>query len=65
VGPPGAEPKPQRFAAGERVSHHRPGGGSRPGRVVRVPDHHGLVELDFGRHGTTLVAEDELEREAA
>jgi hypothetical protein len=59
------EPEPQRFSAGERVTHHQPGGGSRPGRVVRAPDHQGLVEVAFGGHGTTLVAGDELEREAA
>jgi hypothetical protein len=59
------EPEPQRLAAGERVTHHRPDGSSRPGRVVRAPDHQGLVEVDFGGRGSTLVAGDELEREAA
>jgi hypothetical protein len=58
------EPEPQRLAAGERVRHHRPDG-HRPGRVVRTADHEGLVEVDFGRHGASLVAADELEREAA
>jgi hypothetical protein len=33
--------------------------------VVRAADHEGLVEVDFGRQGTSLVAADELEREAA
>jgi hypothetical protein len=59
------EPAPQAFTAGERVSHHGLGGRSRPGQVVRALEHEGLVEVDFGRHGTTLVAADELEREAA
>jgi hypothetical protein len=54
----------ERFAAGERVHHHG-SDGQRPGRVVRPADHEGLVEVDFGRHGTSLVAADELEREAA
>jgi hypothetical protein len=58
------EPEPQRFAAGERVRHHGPDG-HRTGRVVRMADHGGLVEVDFGRRGISLVAADELEREAA
>jgi hypothetical protein len=58
------EPEPQHFATGERVNHHRPDG-PRPGRVVRTLERDGLVEVDFERHGTTLVAADELEREAA
>jgi hypothetical protein len=60
--PDGGEP--QRFAAGERVRHHGRDGHT-PGRVVRTADREGLVEVDFGRQGTTLVAADELEREAA
>jgi hypothetical protein len=59
------QPEPHRFAAGERVSHHRGRSGPRPGRVVRTLEREGLVEVDFGRHGTTLVAADELEPEAA
>jgi hypothetical protein len=58
------EPEPQRFATGERVNHHRPDG-PRPGRVVGTLEHEATVEVDFDRHGTTLVAADELEREAA
>lgn len=58
------ETVPQHFAAGERVRHHR-SDGHRPGRVVRPVDREGLVEVDFRRHGTSLVAADELERETA
>jgi hypothetical protein len=58
------EPEPRRFVAGEHVRHHGPDG-HRPGRVVRAADHEGLVEVDFGRHGTSLIAADELEQEAA
>lgn len=58
-------PEPQRFVPGVRVNHHGPDGDVRPGRVVRALEHDGLVEVDFGRHGTTTVAADELEREAA
>jgi hypothetical protein len=58
-------PEPRRFAAGERVNHHAPGGDVRPGHVLRTFEHDGLVEVDFGRHGTTLVDPDQLEREAA
>jgi hypothetical protein len=58
------EPEPQRLATGERVNHHRPDG-PRPGRVVRVLEREGVVEVEFDRHGTTFVAADELEREAA
>ena len=58
------EAEPQRFAAGERVRHHGPDG-HRVGRVVRTADREEVVEVDFGRQGTTLVAADELEREAA
>jgi hypothetical protein len=57
------EPEPQRFAIGERVSHHRPDG-TRPGRVVRTLEQEGIVEVDFDRDGTTLVAAEELERGA-
>lgn len=57
------QPEPQRFAAGERVNHHRPEG-PRPGVVVRTLDEEALVEVDFGS-STTLVALDELERRAA
>jgi hypothetical protein len=56
--------QPERFAAGQRVRHHG-SDGHRPGRVVRTADHEGLVEVDFGNHGTSLVATDELEPEAA
>jgi hypothetical protein len=59
------EPAPQRFAPGEPVSHHGPDGPSGPGRVVCTHAHDGLVEVDFGQHGTTLVAADQLERKAA
>ena len=58
------ERETERFATGERVRHHG-SDGHRPGRVVRPADHEGLVEVDFGRRGTTLVAADALEREAA
>lgn len=58
-------PEPQRFVPGERVSHHAPGGDVRPGRVLRTLEHDGLVEVDFGRHGTTLVDPGQLEPEAA
>ena len=58
------EPEPQRFTTGERVNHHCPDG-PRPGRVVRTLEHEDIVEVDFGRHGTTLVAAEELEREVA
>ena len=59
------QPEAGRFAVGERVRHHSEPGGPRPGRVVRTLHREGLVEVDFGRHGTRLVAVDELEREAA
>jgi hypothetical protein len=58
-------PEPRRFAAGERVSHHAPGGDVRSGRVLRTLEDDGLVEVDFGRHGTTLVDPDQLEPEPA
>ena len=58
-------PEPDRFTAGERVSHHAPGGDVRAGRVMRTHEHDGLVEVDFGHHGTTLVDAAQLEREAA
>ena len=51
-------------AEGDRVCHHD-GTGPRSGRIVRMLDHEGLVEVDFGRGGTTLVGIDELEPEAA
>jgi hypothetical protein len=58
------DPEPHRYAAGERVRHHD-GNGPRAGRIVRMLDHEGLVEVDFGREGTSLVGIDEIEPEAA
>ena len=52
----------RRYAEGERVRHHD---GSRPrtGRIMHTLDHEGLVEVDFGREGTTLVGFDQIEPE--
>ena len=52
-----------RFVAGEAVSH-RAGEQSVRGHVVRdLAD--GLVEVDFGRHGRSVVEADQLDTEAA
>jgi hypothetical protein len=59
------QPEPRQFAAGEPVSHHNPDGDVRPGRVVRADTTDGLVEVDFGPHGTSLVDPERLEPEAA
>jgi hypothetical protein len=56
------EPEPSRLAPGERVVHHCHDD-IRSGRVVRVLDFEGLAEVDFGPHGRTIVAADELEPE--
>jgi len=56
--------EPHRYAEGDHVRHHD-GNGPRAGRIVRTLDHEGLVEVDFGRGGTTLVGVDEIEPEAA
>jgi len=58
------EPEPRRFAEGERVRHHE-SDGTRAGRIVRTLDHEGLVEVDFGRDGTTLIAVDAVEPEGS
>src|SRR5919198_2746191 len=58
------DPPLRRYAEGERVQHHY-GDAPRAGRVVRMLDHEGLVEVDFGREGTALVGIDEIEPEAA
>src|SRR4051794_14719671 len=66
-GSPYAQPHdrdPHRYAEGDRVCNHD-GTGPRAGRVVRMLDHEGLAEVDFGREGTTLVGIDEIEPEAA
>ncbi len=54
-------PDPQRFVAGERVRHHHE---PWPGRVVRTLERDDLVEVDFGRHGLTDVAAEDLDRAA-
>jgi hypothetical protein len=56
------DPEPHRFAAGDRVTHHGPDG-PRAGWVLRTLEPDGLAEVDFGRHGTTVVAREELEPE--
>jgi hypothetical protein len=58
------DPDPHRYAEGDRVRHHD-GSGPRAGRIVRTLDHEDLVEVDFGREGTTLVGIDEIKPEAA
>ena len=58
------EREPRRFAEGERVRRHE-SDGTRAGRIVRILDHEGLVEVDFGRDGTTLVGVDTVEPEAS
>jgi hypothetical protein len=52
----------RRFVSGESVCHDD-GDGPRPGRVVRTLDQEGLVEVDFGRSGTTIVGADAIEPE--
>ena len=54
------DPAPAHPVAGERVRH--PDGGPGWGHVVRAMDRDGLVEVDFGRHGTTVLAAADLER---
>ncbi len=54
------DPAPARFAPGERVRHHD--SAPWPGHVVRMLARDGLVEVDFGRHGITVVAAEDLER---
>jgi hypothetical protein len=54
------DPSLRRYAEGDRV-RHQDGNGPRAGRVVRALDHEGLVEVDFGRQGTTVVAVEDLE----
>jgi hypothetical protein len=58
------DPPLRRYAEGDRVQHHH-GDAPRAGRVVRMLDHEGLVEVDFGHEGTALVGIDEIEPEAA
>ncbi|MDQ3769809.1 MAG: hypothetical protein M3370_10120 [Actinomycetota bacterium] len=53
-------PDPQRFAVGERVRHYD--SAPWPGRVVRTLARDGLVEVDFGRRGLTVVAAEDLDR---
>ncbi|MCP9491190.1 MAG: hypothetical protein MSC31_15135 [Solirubrobacteraceae bacterium MAG38_C4-C5] len=52
------DPEPACFVAGERVRHHHE---PRPGHVVRTLARDGLVEVDFGRHGLTVIAAEDLE----
>src|SRR4051794_36298400 len=54
----------RRYAEGDRVLHDD-GNGPRTDRIMRTLDHEGLVAVDFGRGGTTLVGIDEIEPEAA
>ena len=56
------DPGPQQFAVGERVRHYD--SAPWPGSVVKTLDCDGLVEVDFGRHGITIVAPEDLERTA-
>src|SRR3954464_361849 len=58
------DPPLRRHAEGDRVQHGR-GDGPRAGRVVRMLDHEGLVEVDFGGEGTALVGIDDIAPEAA
>lgn len=53
------DPRPARFVAGERVRCEHD---TRPGRVVRALERDGLIEVDFGRHGITVVAAEDLQR---
>jgi hypothetical protein len=68
--PPGSpyehphDPEPRRYAEGERVRNHETND-SRAGRIVRTLDDEGLVEVDFGHEGTTLVGIDEIAPEGA
>lgn len=56
------EPSPARLAVGDHVVHDGLDG-PRSGRVIEAPDRDGLVEVDFGRYGTTVVAAQDLDRE--
>jgi hypothetical protein len=56
------QPEPTRLAEGQLVRHHERDG-TRVGRIVHAVDLDGLVEVDFGRDGTTLVAAGDLEPE--
>src|SRR3954453_21378197 len=48
-----------RYAQGDRVQHDH-GDGPQAGRVVRMLDDEGLVEVDFGGEGTALVGIDDI-----
>src|SRR3954466_16105820 len=54
------DPEPHRYTEGERI---RPddGTGPRTGRILRAPDHDGLVEVEFGHDGTALVGIEDIE----
>src|SRR5262245_34573946 len=58
------DPELHDYAEGERIRHDD-GHGPRAGRVVRPPDHEGLVEVELDHDGPALVDIDDIEPERA